>query len=416
MVHVVPNLVASPRLMSSIFLVILAAIVITDILWWVHSDRLARAQPHAPAWRLSIALFMSFQLGMVFWMLGTRLLSLPDSYRPPQIFNTITYIWHLLVLPTTLVLLVAGKRVDMILARLKKCKAKPDFSESKNNEMFAAVSSRRQFLSMMTLATPPLITGLGVGLSLKQIQNFRIRPLEVRIPSLPAALDGMKIAVVADLHVGTYTEGAVLKRIVDETSRLNADLVLLPGDLINNTLTDLSGALEAVSNIQSRHGCYLCLGNHDLIENGSEFIRQTKAKLPLLVAESKLLSVRGCPVEILGLPWLWKEDAVNLAVSSLARGVSAGAFPILMSHHPHAFDAAASAGLPLTVSGHTHGGQLMVSESAGFGPLLFRYWSGLYQKPQGDSALVVSNGAGHWFPLRVGAPAEIVDLTLRRSA
>jgi predicted MPP superfamily phosphohydrolase len=89
------------------------------------------------------------------------------------------------------------------------------------------------------------------------------------------------------------------------------------------------------------------------------------------------------------------------------------AFPILIAHHPHAFDPAAEAGIPLTLAGHTHGGQLHLSPGVGFGPLMFRYWSGLYRKA--DAALVVSNGVGNWFPLRVNAPAEIVHITLRRA-
>ena len=89
------------------------------------------------------------------------------------------------------------------------------------------------------------------------------------------------------------------------------------------------------------------------------------------------------------------------------------AFPILLAHHPHTFDAAAAAGLPLTLSGHTHGGQLNLTPGPrgyGFGRAMFRYWSGLYGR--GDCRLVVSNGVGNWFPLRINAPAEIVDLTL----
>src|SRR2546421_1200827 len=86
-------------------------------------------------------------------------------------------------------------------------------------------------------------------------------------------------------------------------------------------------------------------------------------------------------------------------------------FQILLAHHPHAFDPAAAAGIPLTLSGHTHGGQLMLGEHVGAGPILFRYWSGPYRK--GDATLVVSNGVGNWFPLRVNAPAEIAHLTLR---
>jgi predicted MPP superfamily phosphohydrolase len=88
------------------------------------------------------------------------------------------------------------------------------------------------------------------------------------------------------------------------------------------------------------------------------------------------------------------------------------AFPILLAHHPHAFDTAVEAGVPLTLSGHTHGGQLMLDSQRGLGPWMFRYWSGLDQR--GGSQLVVSNGVGNWFPLRVDAPAEIIHLTLHR--
>jgi len=138
---------------------------------------------------------------------------------------------------------------------------------------------------------------------------------------------------------------------------------------------------------------------------------------PLLVNEYRVVPVRGRPVQLLGLPWERDEAVIANSVRQLAGQVAPGAFPILLAHHPHAFDAAAEVGIPLTVSGHTHGGQLMLGESVGFGPLLFRYWSGLYRKPgAGGASLVVSNGVGNWFPLRVGAPAEIIHLTLRSAA
>ncbi|MBU0639220.1 MAG: hypothetical protein KKB50_10180 [Planctomycetes bacterium] len=87
------------------------------------------------------------------------------------------------------------------------------------------------------------------------------------------------------------------------------------------------------------------------------------------------------------------------------------AFTILLAHHPHAFDRAAEAGIPLTLAGHTHGGQLMLGNDVGAGSVLFKYCSGPYRR--GASTLVVSNGVGNWFPLRVNAPAEILHLTLR---
>jgi predicted MPP superfamily phosphohydrolase len=239
----------------------------------------------------------------------------------------------------------------------------------------------------------------------------------VELPALPPELDGLRIAQVCDLHVGTFTSGRTVQRVVEETSRLDADLVLLPGDLINNALADLPDALDAVSNMQSRHGAYLCVGNHDLIEDGAEFVRRVKARAPLLVGESRVVAVRGQPVQLLGLPWNRDEVLIANSVRQLARQITPGAFPILLAHHPHAFDAAAAAGIPLTVSGHTHGGQLMLGDAVGFGPLLYRYWSGLYRKPAHNGAsLVVSNGVGNWFPIRTRAPAEIIHLTLRSAA
>src|SRR5207245_176888 len=102
------------------------------------------------------------------------------------------------------------------------------------------------------------------------------------------------------------------------------------GDLINNSLTDLSGALDAVSNMQSRHGSYLSIGNHDLIDNGAEFVRRAKARVPLLVDESRIVTIRGQLVQLLGLPWNRAEDRVAGSVRQLGRQIAPGAFPILL--------------------------------------------------------------------------------------
>jgi predicted MPP superfamily phosphohydrolase len=90
-------------------------------------------------------------------------------------------------------------------------------------------------------------------------------------------------------------------------------------------------------------------------------------------------------------------------------------FTLALAHHPHAFDALADAGADLTLAGHTHGGQLMVTPPGsaypiGGGNLLFRYIYGEYRR--GDSAMYVNSGVGNWFPIRINAPAEIVQIRL----
>ena len=125
------------------------------------------------------------------------------------------------------------------------------------------------------------------------------------------------------------------------------------------------------------------------------------------------MTVRGVPVQLLGIVWNHSESAMARDVDVVAKLRDPAAFPILLAHHPHAFDRAAAHGFPLTLAGHTHGGQVMLTPEFGAGSAMFRYWSGLYEKS--GCALVVSNGTGNWFPLRVNAPAEIIHLTLRKA-
>ena len=337
--------------MPSFVTIVLASILAADLLWWLRADYLARRWRHALGWRLLIGLFMGGQIALVLWILGGRVLAESSLGRPSQPLSAAAYLWHLLVLPAGLAL-VAATAVLFWSWRLARRLARGTAPAAPTEE----TASRRQFLGMLTTATPMLLTGLGVANSRMQLSEFRIRPIGVALPGLPPELDGLRIALVSDLHVGTFTSGRTVKRIVEETSRLDADLILLPGDLINNALADLSDALDAVCNMQSRHGAYLCVGNHDLIEDGAEFVRRVKVRAPLLVNESRVVSIRGCPVQLVGLPWNREEVLIASSVRRLAGQITPGTFPILLAHHPHAFDVAATAGIPLTVSGHTHGG------------------------------------------------------------
>lgn len=410
--------------------IILVAILVADLLWWQRADHRARRWRHACGWRLFLGLFMGGQIALVLWTLSGRVPAVASFGRPSQLLSAAAYLWHLLLLPAGWILavttgvLLGALRLGRRLAARMAASRRDGFTEGglarlpPLNPAPAVViepaETRRQFLGMMTTLAPALITCGGVAYSRTQLREFRIRAIGVALPNLPPELDGLRIALVSDLHVGTFTSGQTLKRVVEETSRLNADLILLPGDLINNSLADLSDALEAVGNMQSRNGAYLCVGNHDLIEDGVQFIHRVKPRVPLLVNESRIVSIRGQSVQLLGLPWNHDERRIDHSVRQLAHQIVPGTFPILLAHHPHAFDAAAEVGIPLTVSGHTHGGQLMLSDGVGFGPLMYRYWSGLYRKPeQAGASLVVSNGVGNWFPLRIGAPAEIISLTLR---
>ena len=396
----------------SFILAIIGAIFFLDGVWWVLSVRLVKS----PRARRLIHLFIGTQmLGLAWLLVGRSLHSGTDRWLPTFV-TAFLFIWATLLLPLLLALALTGLPfllIRSILRLYQRRRSRPAHELSG-----PTAYSRRQFLQWTLAAAPPLLTFSLTILATRQLHQFRVRRFTLLISGLPPDLHGMTIAQVSDMHVGRFTSGSVLREMVRVVNELRADLILLTGDLINDALADLDHGLKLVRAMEARAGLCLIEGNHDLIEDGAEFERRVKVSgLPFLLDESMIVSVGGFPVQLLGLSWTRarqnRDEAIARSVRQLLAQRRSDAFPILLAHHPHAFDAAAEASLPLTLSGHTHGGQLMLNERCGFGPALFRYWSGLYTR--GPSKLIVSNGVGNWFPLRTNAPAEIIHLTLVRA-
>ena len=273
--------------------------------------------------------------------------------------------------------------------------------------------TRRGWLGAAVVSLPVVATAGATMFSLPQMKRFRVREITVTLADLPEALDGLRIAHLTDTHVGRFTRGKVLDEIIAATNQLKADLILFTGDLIDNTIQDLPEALGMLHQMRARFGMYLVEGNHDLIDNPEKFRRDVLASgLNLLGNQAATVEVRGVPLQLLGIRWGRGEKQMTVDVDEVAALRNGNAFAILLAHHPHAFERAVEHGIPLTLAGHTHGGQLMLTEKAGAGPAFFKYWSGLYRSK--GKALVVGNGTGNWFPLRVKAPAEIIHLTLRK--
>jgi predicted MPP superfamily phosphohydrolase len=393
-------------------LIVIAILFAFDGIVWALLARLARRK----RWRYVVALFMMAQLLGLGWLLFGRFSQSGWDRFLPKFAIICIFLWHCLGLPLVLLL-------GLLVLPVLIIKAVVGFFQRRASASSAPVEdssawNRREFVAFAAAVAPPLFTLSLATIALRQLQQFRVRRFILPIRALPPDLDGATIAQVSDMHVGRFTSGPVLREMVRVVNELRADLVLLTGDLINDALADLDQGIALVRAMEGRFGSYLIEGNHDLIENASEFERRIKGSgIPFLLDESTIVPVRGVPVQLLGLSWSRarqnRDEAIAHSVRQLLTQRQPGAFPILLAHHPHAFDAAAEGAVPLTLSGHTHGGQLMLNDQIGFGPALFRYWSGLYTK--GENKLIVSNGVGNWFPLRARAPAEIVHLTLKRA-
>lgn len=392
----------------SIFLFIIFGIPLLSLVWWAWSDhRLGRMNTHRSV-RILFGLALTLLLVGFTWVILARREVIATPV-PPALYAAVL-LWGLIFLPFLAVPMMSSWSI-LALVRAIKEKFLPSSTPPQPSD---ADPQRRKLLGTAALSFPVLATFGAAGLSLPQTQRFRIRDLTLQIANLPAELEGVTIAHVTDTHIGKFTNGPMLEKIADATNQLDADLILLTGDLIDNSIKDLPAALAMLKQMQARHGLFMVEGNHDLFDDPREFVRQTRASgIALLRNQSAIITVRGHPVQIMGLVWNRSESGMANDVETVMQQKDSAAFPILLAHHPHAFDAASEHGIPLTLAGHTHGGQLMVTQELGMGPAMYKYWSGLYEKS--GQSLVVGNGTGNWFPIRTQAPAEIIHLTLRRA-
>jgi predicted MPP superfamily phosphohydrolase len=377
--------------------------------------------------RVALGGFVVAQVGFVGMMgVGSAVEHIPDA--GPMIWSVTAYIWHLFVLP--------GSVVVWGIVQVYRCVRRKGIATAMQSspELKTGVT-RREALAAVSAALPPLIaTGVGV-VAVQRLGHFRVREMELAVPGLPADLDGLSIAQVSDLHIGRFLPKGTAERVAEAANALAADLVVFTGDLLDVSCEAIAPGIDFIRRLDRRHGLAVIEGNHDGMKGCERFEKEMKgAGLPLLLDESIVFKVpgRATPVQFLGLTWgellrgwqtgrRWREaqrwyrvDSAEAMADSMKKLVGQRqreAFPILLAHHPHTFDLAAAAGLPLVLSGHTHGGQLMLTEHIGAGPIRFKYWTGVYDKP--GSRLFVNNGVGNWFPLRINAPAEIVKLTLR---
>ncbi len=225
------------------------------------------------------------------------------------------------------------------------------------------------------------------------------------------ALHGLRIAFLTDLHAGSFMSERDLLRIFAKVGERAPDLVLLGGDLINTFDREILLLREPLRAIAPRYGVFAVPGNHDRFY-GNDIGLWTSF---LSTHGVRVLLNEGCRIEH-GDGGLWLAGVDDLTegqpdLGAALAGRRADEPVLLLSHHPDFFFEAAAAGVDLTLSGHTHGGQVVLF---GVPPLThsrFGYASGSYEAA--GSQLYVSRGVGVTFlPLRVGAPPEVPILRL----
>ena len=272
----------------------------------------------------------------------------------------------------------------------------------------------------MAAASAAAVVVLALGLTLRGHFNARrtaaVRQVEVGVVDLPAALEGWSFVQISDVHVGPTIKAAYVRDIVDAVNRLDADAVVITGDLVDGPVRLLAADVAPLAQLRARHGSFFVTGNHEYYSGAPEWIAYLRGLgMTVLLNEHVVIEQGGARLVLAGVTD-WSAHHFEPAQRSDAARAIAGApadaaLRVLLAHQPRSAPAAEAAGFDLQLSGHTHGGQFWPWNLAV--PLQQPFVAGL--KRLGRMSVYTSRGTGYWGPpLRLGAPSEITRIRLVR--
>ncbi len=259
------------------------------------------------------------------------------------------------------------------------------------------------------------LSGLGVcgyGIVVRR-RRFRVVEREVRVAGLGQRFDGLRIAQLSDLHIGTLTPkswGLAWSRGANARA---PDIAVVTGDMVTSGTDYHEDVADVVGALRAKMGVFVSMGNHDYFGEGEPLITLLRDR------GIRVLRNEGVPIDR-GEEriWLAAIDDTWTRRDDLGRALRdrpPGATTVLLAHDPDRFDRAADAGVELVLSGHTHGGQIALPFAPrvlGLAHFAHRYRLGFYKR--GRSTLYVHPGLGTTGPpLRLGVAPEVTILVLR---
>lgn len=246
--------------------------------------------------------------------------------------------------------------------------------------------------------------------------RFVVRDLDVTMANLPASFEGIRVAHLSDLHLGGMMTRELAMRWIDATNAAKPDLVVLTGDYVTSGVAFHEDIAQVIGALSAPLGVFASLGNHDYFGGGEPMITLLREKgVTVLRNQGVTIEREGARLHVAGVDDVWTRRAdMDKTLSDWD-----GATPcILLAHDPDLFVPAAARNVQLTLSGHTHGGQLAIPFLArwlSLSHLAHRYHQGFYRK--GDSTLYVSPGLGTTgLPLRIGTVPTVAMHVLRRAS
>lgn len=275
--------------------------------------------------------------------------------------------------------------------------------------------TRRALLKWMTTLTVAGGAGAAGAAYAYNVEphNIQIERVQIALPRLPGAFDGITIAHLSDLHLGPYVTEDHLLQAVQMTNALKPDAIVLTGDLVNSSWRYIQPCAEIISKFQAPLGVFAVLGNHDYWVGFLNLMVQSVKKSGITLLRNQAVPItRGrSTLYFVGIDDLWLQLAdMRRAIETVPQN----ACKIALMHEPDFADIAAQAEVDLQLSGHSHGGQVRLPI---LGPLILprygeKYPMGFYRIGN-FTRLYTTRGIGVLPPgVRFNCPPEITMLTL----
>ncbi len=382
---------------------VFAVLYVAGAVYAVRSLLLARARRQGtplskPLFAGVTALLLAAHAAAPYWLFYP--LSLAWKYKPVTAVSVVTLV---AVLGVTLFWVVAFVRAVARAPQVDR-----EALRAARTRELTTVETRRRFVVEGTRIVLAAGTLGAVAAGVANRKELRIARVRVNLP-WPRELSGLKIVQLSDVHIDQDYDLAYLRRIVEAINGEKPDLFFFTGDLSSQTGRILDDACAELAKIKVNLSALACLGNHDYYGNAKRVEKAlAQCGLPPLNNHATRVVLPGSKLHVLGItdPQAPRFGGDAPDIAQAMRFVPDGAQTILLSHQPQFFDEAAEKGIHLTLSGHTHGGQIAISRDLNPARSYTRYTYGLYK--EGDSLLYVTSGTGTvGVPMRLGMPPEI---------
>jgi uncharacterized protein len=266
--------------------------------------------------------------------------------------------------------------------------------------------TRRAMLKGFAAATAGIVGGAGAYGYFDERHQLIVERTDVSVSGLPPSLDGLRIGFITDIHCSLWVSPEDVYRAASRLNKERPDLIILGGDYVTwGNRQYVHASADALSSLSAPHGVFGILGNHDddrdmpaaLAAHGVGVLRDARTRLV----------INNEAVDLVGIRFWTRRYAEIAALIRPATGTV-----ILLAHDPRRLTEAAALNVPLVLSGHTHGGQVVLPLAGPIAAQKFPVVAGIGHRDR--TTMFVSRGVGTvYVPVRINCPPEVVVLTLR---